>query len=70
MLVKSFFKALIFHNNIARSQRNAFQNHHQNVNFLRNKIMIVVDFKQKILIGMSPRQVKSIMLCLALNKPI
>lgn len=41
---------------MARSQRNAYKNC-QSIDSLHNKIMIVVDFKQKILIGMSPRQV-------------
>jgi hypothetical protein len=49
----------MFHKNLARCQRLAYNNHHTNVEFLKNKIMIVLDFKQKILIGMSPRQINS-----------
>lgn len=52
----SLLKALIFHKNLAKSQRMAYSNHMKS-SFLKDKIMIVLDFKQKILIGMSPRQI-------------
>ena len=38
-------------------QRKAYNEHHKNKDKLRNKILIEFDFKQKIVIGMSPRQV-------------
>ena len=34
-----------------------YNEHHKNKDKLRNKILIEFDFKQKIVIGMSPRQV-------------
>jgi hypothetical protein len=42
---------------LAKSQRIAYKNHCKNIDLLRGKLLIVLDFKQKILIGMSPRQV-------------
>ena len=42
---------------MAKSQREAYDNHRKNPDALRNKIMIVMDFKQKIIIGMSKDQV-------------
>ena len=50
-------KALIFHKNVAYFQRKAYNDHHTIKEKLRNKLMIEFDFKQKIVIGMSPRQV-------------
>jgi hypothetical protein len=41
---------------LAREQREAYKNHHT-VEILRNNILIEMDFKQKIKIGLSPRQV-------------
>ena len=54
-----FLKALLFHKNVAYCQRLAYNNHHKNYEFLRGKILIEIDYKQKIAIGMSPRQVSS-----------
>lgn len=48
-----------FHKNIAEAQRIAYNKHTSNVNELKNKILIEVDFKQRIVVGMSPRQVNS-----------
>lgn len=54
------YDAIEFHKNVARCQRIAYNNHRKNVDVLRGKIMIEVDFKQKIVIGMGgPRQVNS-----------
>ena len=52
-------EALLFHKNVAKCQRTAYNAHHKNPSELRNKILIEVDFKQKIVIGLSPRQVSS-----------
>jgi hypothetical protein len=40
-----------------KTQRITYNNQHKNSDLIRGKIFIVIDFKQKILIGMSPRQV-------------
>jgi hypothetical protein len=53
----NFFKALIFHKNVAFFQRQAFNDQHKIKEKLQNKILIEIDFKQKIVIGLSPRQV-------------
>ena len=42
---------------MAYFQRKAYNDHHTIKEKLRNKLMIEFDFKQKIVIGMSPRQV-------------
>ena len=47
----------MFHQNVARAQRMAYKNHHENLNQLKEALLIEIDFKQKIVIGMSPRQV-------------
>ena len=49
----------MFHKNVARCQRIAYNLHHTKEEFLNNKILIEIDFKQKICIGLSPRQVSS-----------
>ncbi len=51
------YQTILFHQNIARSQRSAYNNYLKNSKDLKNKILIEIDFKQKFLIGMSPRQV-------------
>lgn len=54
------YEAIEFHKNVAECQRLAYNEHHKNVEALRGKIMIDVDFKQKIVIGMGgQRQVNS-----------
>ena len=50
-------KALIFHKNVAYFQRQAFNDQHKIKEKLRNKILLEIDFKQKIVINLSPRQV-------------
>ena len=52
----NFFKALIFHKNVAFFQRQAFNDQHKIKEKLQNKILIEIEFKQKIVIGLSPRQ--------------
>lgn len=47
------------HKNIADIQRQAYKKHNSNVEDLKGKILIEVDYKQKITVGMSPRQVSS-----------
>ena len=42
---------------MAYFQRLAYNDHHKNKDKLRNKLLIEFDLKQKIVIGMSPRQV-------------
>ena len=54
-----FIKVLLFHKNVAHCQRLAYNKHHKNIEFLRDKKMIEIDYKQKIAIGMSPRQVSA-----------
>lgn len=49
------YETIVFHKNVARVQREAYKNHHT-VEKLRNNILIEMDFKQKIKIGLSPRQ--------------
>jgi hypothetical protein len=49
-------QAIVFHKNVAKSQRQAYVEHQSPI-FLRNKLMIEVDYKEKIKIGLSPRQI-------------
>ena len=53
------YEALLFHKNVAKCQREAYNNQRKNVDLLRNNILIEMDFMQKIMIGLSPRQVSS-----------
>lgn len=53
------FKVIMFHQNVARAQRLAYNTHRTDVDYLRGKILIEVDFKQKILIGFGPRQINT-----------
>jgi hypothetical protein len=53
------YEAIVFHKNVAYCQRIAYNDHHKCVEDLFGKILIEVDFKQKIVIGMSPRQISS-----------
>lgn len=57
MIDLKVLKALIFHKNIAHCQRIAYNDQHKNEDYLNGKLLIEIDFKQKIVIGMSPRQV-------------
>lgn len=52
------YEAIVFHKSVAKAQRAAYKEH-LTVDGLRNKVMIEIDFKQKIKIGMGPRQVSS-----------
>ena len=53
-------KVIEFHKQIANFQRKAYKNHLQNHNnILNTSILIEFDYKQKISIGLSPRQVSS-----------
>lgn len=51
------YEAILFHKNVAKCQRLAYNNHRKNLEELRGKLLIELDFKEKIKIGMSPRQV-------------
>ena len=51
------YEAIVFHKNISICQRIAYNNQRKDIDFLKNKILIEIDFKQKIIIGISPRQV-------------
>lgn len=53
------YETVTFHQNIARAQRSAYKLHHTQFEQLIGKIMIEVDFKQKIQIGFGPRQLNS-----------
>jgi len=53
------YDSILFHKHIASAQRNAYNFQRKNVENLKNKILIEVDFKQKVTIGLSPRQVSS-----------
>lgn len=53
------FDSILFHKNVAKNQRIAYNYQIKNKEFLSGKILIECDFKQKILIGMSPRQINS-----------
>lgn len=50
------YETISFHKLIAKAQRNAYKNH-LNAENLKNKILIEIDYKQKIKIGFSPRQI-------------
>lgn len=52
------FDSLVFHKKIAKVQQTAYKMCLK-VEHLKNKILIELDFKQKIKIGLSPRQVSS-----------
>lgn len=52
-------KEIVYHKKIANHQRNAYNTMRKDVNLLKDNILIEIDFKQKILIGTSPRQVNS-----------
>jgi CRISPR/Cas system CMR subunit Cmr6 (Cas7 group RAMP superfamily) len=54
--IKDYQQAL-FHENVARAQRIAYKNDHESIQQLKETLLIELDFKQKIVIGMSPRQV-------------
>lgn len=51
------YQQILFHENVARAQRIAYKNDHESIQQLKETLLIELDFKQKIVIGMSPRQV-------------
>jgi hypothetical protein len=53
------YEAIIFHKNISSIQRAAYNKHRTDLEGLKGKLLIEMDFKQKIIIGLSPRQVSS-----------
>lgn len=50
-------ETVLGHKSIKNIQRLAYNNQRKNIKFLSDKILIELDFKQKIMIGVSPRQV-------------
>ena len=50
------FEVVLGHRMIASTQRNSYNLQRKNKESLKKQIMIEVDFKQKIAIGISPRQ--------------
>jgi hypothetical protein len=50
------YKILDFHRKLANTQREAYNDMKKNKDILRDSILIDFDFKQKIVIGLSPRQ--------------
>ncbi|RMZ93165.1 hypothetical protein BpHYR1_015866, partial [Brachionus plicatilis] len=50
------YEIVSFYKNIAEAQRIAYNKQHSSFDELKDKIKIEVDFKQTIVIGMSPRQ--------------
>jgi 3-hydroxy-3-methylglutaryl CoA synthase len=53
----SDYEQILFHQNVSKLQRECYNKHHNSVQNLKNKILIELDFKQRIKIGMSPRQI-------------
>ena len=51
--------AIKFHRKIAKIQRDSYKKMKNDMDLLKDSIMIELDFKQKIVIGSSPRQVSS-----------
>lgn len=47
----------MFHKNIADNQRATYNAQRKDVDFLRGRLLIEIDFKSKFLTGMNPRQV-------------
>ena len=53
------FEAINFHKNVVQIQIDTYNVQHKDYKILNNKILIEVDFKQKFVIGLSPRQINS-----------
>ena len=51
------YEAIEFHKKIAEIQRQTYNSHKKDIEFLKEKILIELDYKQKIVVGMNPRQV-------------
>jgi hypothetical protein len=52
-------EAMFIHKKVAKSQRAAYQFQRNSKEFLKDKILIDVDYKQKIVVGKGPRQVNA-----------
>ena len=50
------YQDVMFHQKVAKCQREAYNSQRTNIESLKHRILIEADFKQKIPIGMSPRQ--------------
>ena len=50
------YEAILFHKNIAKCQRQAYNRDRKDIELMKKSILIEIDFKQKITIGLSPRQ--------------
>jgi hypothetical protein len=51
------YEQIVFHQNVNKVQRACYKNHHKSISILNNKLLIEIDYKQRIRLGMSPRQV-------------
>ena len=60
-IIKKFalncLKEIAFHKSIASRQRISYNESRSNVEFLKRALILDIDFKQKVTIGMGPRQV-------------
>ena len=52
-------RAVQFHKKIAAIQRESYNKQKSNINLLKDALLIDLDFKQKVVIGSSPRQISS-----------
>jgi hypothetical protein len=53
------FKSVIYHKSIAIRQRNSYNNERLSPDLLNGKIVIEIDYKAKMLLGLGPRQLNS-----------
>jgi len=53
------FREYEFHRNIAANQRSSYKNNINDIILLEEALVIEIDFKQKVMIGISPRQVNA-----------
>ena len=53
------YESILFHKNIVQCQRIAYGRNLCDIELMNGKLLIELDFKQKIVIGLSPRQINS-----------
>ena len=53
------YESILFHKNVGKIQKMAYNEHLNVVSKLNGKILIELDFKQKIIVGLSPRQISN-----------
>ncbi len=51
------YEQILFHQNVNKLQRACYNENHKSIHTMTNKVLIELDYKQRIKIGMSPRQV-------------